>query len=200
MGGRRESGQPWGAYVSLTIAVALVIFGASVQPGLGATPRCRPIVLAVGGLDASVLADLHEAAARVTAASGIPFVTVEGAAGDGGIGINVATNLPAAAPGRKTVGYTSVVTKGQRFAGGKISVDVSLATGPGFGRRSDVGVVLMHELGHVLGLTHTNDPRDLMHTTVVDAPAEWSDNDRARLADAGESRGCGSTFRGSPRS
>ena len=49
------------------------------------------------------------------------------------------------------------------FTGGQITIDVAATRGVGLGfRHSQLGATLMHEIGHVLGLTHVRSPGQLM--------------------------------------
>ena len=60
---------------------------------------------------------------------------------------------------------------------------------PGFGGRS-LGAVLMHELGHVVGLDHVPDQTQLMYANVTDKPAAWGAGDLAGLQLVGRQQGC----------
>ena len=200
MGGQPETrhgtgagGSPWGQYIALAIAIVLIVSAASVRSVLGAPRRCRPVLLNVTGLPAAVIQDLRGAAASVTAASHVPFVTVEGDVGDREVAVGVAASLPEAPNGRKTVGLTTVFTDHGRIEGGSLSVVLSLTTGYGFNRRGDLGAVFMHELGHVLGIEHSRDERDVMFARATKLPPVWSDRDRGRLEAAGLRNGCSPT-------
>ena len=59
----------------------------------------------------------------------------------------------------------------------------------GFGGNS-VGALLMHELGHVVGLDHVADPTQIMYATVTGKPAAWGDGDLAGLHQLGKQAGC----------
>src|SRR4051812_19285635 len=60
---------------------------------------------------------------------------------------------------------------------------------PGFGGDS-VGAVLLHELGHVVGLDHVADRSQMMFATVTDKPAVYGSGDLAGLALLGRGQGC----------
>ena len=71
-----------------------------------------------------------------------------------------------------------------------IDADASRALRPGFGPTS-LGVVLMHELAHMVGLGHVNDPNDIMNPSVSPATiGSWSPGDLAGLTRLGASSGC----------
>jgi hypothetical protein len=49
------------------------------------------------------------------------------------------------------------------FTGGQVTINVTTTRGLGRGfRHSQLGVTLLHEVGHVLGLAHVGDPEQLM--------------------------------------
>jgi Matrixin len=52
------------------------------------------------------------------------------------------------------------------------------------------GKVVLHELGHVLGLGHVADPAQVMHPSLVSSPAAWGTGDLAGLTQLGKVSGC----------
>jgi hypothetical protein len=60
----------------------------------------------------------------------------------------------------------------------------------GFGSGYTWGEVVMHELGHVIGLNHVNDKTQLMHDTVTPGEARWGAGDLAGFRKIGNAGGC----------
>ncbi len=61
----------------------------------------------------------------------------------------------------------------------------------GFGDRRDAwGATLLHELAHLVGLAHVEDPDQLLYTFPGEGPVELGPGDRAGLAAVGADQGC----------
>jgi hypothetical protein len=66
---------------------------------------------------------------------------------------------------------------------------------PSFGPGLTVGNVLLHELGHLVGLDHVDDGGELMQTRLDrSAPDGFGPGDRRGLWELGAGRGCASTY------
>lgn len=61
---------------------------------------------------------------------------------------------------------------------------------PGFGSGGTRGALLIHELGHAVGLNHVKDSRQIMYPTITTKAAVWGSGDRTGLARVGRSGGC----------
>jgi hypothetical protein len=78
---------------------------------------------------------------------------------------------------------------------GAVAIDADQAAGlsMGFGGAS-VGSVVLHELGHAVGMAHVQDPTEVMNPVVGPwTPAAWGVGDREGLRQLGTASGCTST-------
>lgn len=90
------------------------------------------------------------------------------------------------------------VTRGEdletadQYTSGYIVVDADARMSPDFDGRYSLGLVLMHEVGHVMGLGHVDDPDELMFSDRDGYPYpiwDWGPGDRAGLERLGQG-GC----------
>lgn len=187
---------------------------------------CRPIhfVLNPANEPAGAGPVVREAIQRVSDATGIRFVddgtTVETT--DQQIGSAFQTNLPGASrylpvliafvPGEHFNFLTDTpraLAFGEPYRGegelahtyvsGVVAIDASGSIPVGFGSRFSLGPVLMHELGHVMGLGHVGDGEELMWSPNVDGhdrlpdltQTDWGPGDLEGLRMVGRDAGCG---------
>jgi hypothetical protein len=80
------------------------------------------------------------------------------------------------------------------YMSGVIAVDAGDDAPPGFDERYSRGVILMHELGHIMGLGHVDSPHEIMWSPEVDPDVmpdlfqtEWGPGDLVGLAALGRS-------------
>jgi hypothetical protein len=80
-----------------------------------------------------------------------------------------------------------------QYVSGLVVVDAEAGLPIGFDQRYSDGLVLMHELGHLIGLAHVSDPNELMYTSqrVAGNPIDdWGPGDREGLRELGRDAGC----------
>jgi hypothetical protein len=150
-----------------------------------------------------------EAFTRVAAITGATFVDggqtalIAGAGGallpapDRGEGIYVAFADPTIVPdltgtvlGLGGHYFSSWPSADMRIIVGTIVIDTSDPLAPGFTSGLSIGGVLEHELGHVLGLAHIDDPTQLMYPHArPTGPSTFQAGDRAGLVDL-QAGGC----------
>jgi len=188
----------------------------AVQQGSGdpvAWDPCRPIAVVVAGADATpdgAVGLLEEALAEVGAATGFE-IEVEGRTdeppaverelvqparyGDRWAPVLVAWTDPEAVPALEgDVGGLGGSTAVAAPAGTEVYVSGTLLLdGPQMreslrvvGGRDQVRSVLLHELGHVVGLAHVDDPEQLMYPEGQPGASGYAAGDRAGLARLGE--------------
>ena len=180
---------------------------------------CQPIhwVLDPTGAPAGALADLDTATQRVTEATGIRFVydgtTTEeptrerhpfqpdryGADRWAPVLIAWAAPHTSGVPLADSDRAVSIpVAVGgddhQVFATGQIVLNRFAPLADGFTDRAHSwGAVMLHELGHLVGLDHVDDPTQLMYRFPGDGPVRWGPGDLRGLAAVGADNGCTTT-------
>jgi Matrixin len=94
--------------------------------------------------------------------------------------------------GLPTPGYEAL---NDRYVSGEVVVNASQHMTPGFATRYSLGVVMMHELGHVMGLAHVTDPRELMYSGPGEVPPQtnWGPGDLLGLKQVGRASSCDAT-------
>ncbi len=161
---------------------------------------CKPIhyVVDLNGEPASALADVQEAVRRVQAATGIPWIydglsraTAEEQLKSlpesdsktwppvlitwetqGGYDLLAGRSEASLAFALPETGFGS---EAETYESALVVVDESADIAPGFGSRASLGVVLMHELAHVMGLGHVGSGHELMWSPLVNGADAFPD-------------------------
>lgn len=82
-----------------------------------------------------------------------------------------------------------------RIIRGMVVIDSTMRRRAGFGRGITRGDVLLHELGHTMGLSHTGASRQLMYSWLTRRKARYGAGDRHALEKRGAALGCLTTSR-----
>jgi hypothetical protein len=179
---------------------------------------CQPIhyVTNLAQAPANAAADIGGALARVTSATGILFVndgstnevpvanrpTQQARYGNGWAPVLIAWSTPNQSnllPGGGVVGEGGAtwISPGggarSEFVTGVVVLDASASSSlaPGFGGGLTTGDLLLHEIGHVVGLGHTADPSQVMYPDIVSRPTSaYGAGDSSGLARLGAGAGC----------
>lgn len=175
---------------------------------------CRPIryVVQSGWIPHAGWRDLEEALRRLSAASGLRFVSegetdelpsrTRAAYQPGRYGDRWAPVLIGWVPGATTdlglgdgvQGVSMAVAvpgrDGPHLVSAQVVLDASRRLASGFGPGTTDGEVLLHELAHAVGLGHVLDPTQVMFPQATNSESEFGAGDRAGLAALGASAGC----------
>lgn len=203
-------------------------FGFLAQSPNGQPARWNPCVplryvVNVSEAPAGALALVQEAVARLSVATGITFsyggTTNEMPTSDWGFGPSA--SFPSgwqplligfAAPGQSdlldgdnagaafpvTLEFTSTGELVDVSGAAVIDTDLAAQLPMGFGGVS-VGSIVLHELGHALGLAHVQDTDEIMHPVVGPwTPPAWGPGDREGLRRLGRTAGCTRTVPPAP--
>lgn len=179
---------------------------------------CTPIRWTVNpdGAPPDALPDLHRAFDRIAAASGLDFAFAgttdeeprrdrapyqHDRYGDRWAPVLVAWARPheAGLPLRdvdRAISIPVAVTSASPgvFVTGQVVFATGLELDPGFADRARTwGPTMLHELGHLVGLDHVEDPGQLMYPYAGDGAGQLGAGDRAGLAAVGASGGCVAT-------
>ena len=157
------------------------------------------------------LGDVKEAVRRVSEASGLRFVYagttsyVPYREGPGDKQVADADLTIAWAPPRLVPklagdtlglgGYGPGIDRGAwvQIIDGYVVLDSTARLPGGFaggGRQSTRGGLLLHELGHAMGLGHVDDERQVMYPLILPHAAQYASGDLRGLASVGAAQGC----------
>ena len=163
-------------------------------------------------MPAGALRDVHEAFRRISAATGLRF-SYAGAtayvpyrkgsnAGPANTDMAIAWATPRQVPGLagRVLGLGGYAAVGETGSWNRITQGVAvldstrrLAAGFASHRSTTRGLLLLHELGHALGLDHVDDRRQVMYPVLLPRAARYAGGDLRGLAAVGAARGCFST-------
>ena len=186
---------------------------------------CQPIhyVVNLAAAPSGAMADVREAVLRVAEATGISFVsdgTTQRTA-DQQVGTAFQTAMPGQprwlplliawvphehfdflvdTPQAVAFGtpYNGDGSLADEYVSGVVAVDAGQRLASGFSQRYSLGVVLMHELGHVMGLAHVPSGHEIMYSPSVRGASltpdltetDWGPGDLAGLKLLGRNAGC----------
>jgi hypothetical protein len=127
-------------------------------------------------------------AARQRKATGAQLVVAWAYAGTGAGRSNLLTGTEA---GVGSISWASSSTSQMRIGDAGVVMRRGVHLKSGFTSGGSVGTLLLHELGHAVGLQHVSYPREVMYPIVSSlSPAGYTSGDKAGLYHVGAAMGC----------
>jgi len=156
------------------------------------------------GAPPRAIAQSREAVRRLNQASGLRFVYKErsrvqagrfdGYARDTKLVIGWSTPRRSEVQGAGIGGpqwtSTGEIINGFVLLNSKVALEPGFGPGPKYGVQGTIGQVLMHELGHAVGLNHVKNQPQIMYPTATRKMATWGAGDRNGLLRVGKRRTC----------
>ena len=172
-------------------------------PCVGTRAKAIPYLVNLGGYDPSNRSVINEAVERLEAATGLPLIPAgdttfmptaadpwpdNGADHDIVIALadEVQTDLvPGNIVGRADISFTSTILAAS------VVVDMGGVAGHADWSSTGTGPVLLHELGHAVGLGHVNNATQLMNAVATPSgPTTYAAGDLTGLWLVGAAQGC----------
>ena len=170
--------------LTLLVAVAALISTSHSASASG----CRPLRYWFDPTSGprGVEGDVDSAFDALSKATGVDVVR-DPQVGVGRAGVLVAFTQAARLDGSHRVGFGSG-SSGEFGGSVLLNRDASLPVGTS--KRASWRGVVLHELGHVVGLDHSANPSDVMYPSIDVGPANWSPAELAQLTRVGRRLGC----------